>query len=104
MGEFKAAAILGRHAQLDGMGLPDVYRLGRIAQQLDPAAVRSVTIPVGGGAAASARRRRRRPLRRLRRRRHAPSPLTERAFPPSADLYGPSRLDVRLLHLGTVAG
>jgi LCP family protein required for cell wall assembly len=49
LGEFKAAAILGRHAQLDGLGLSDVYRLGRLAQRLDPAALRSVTIPVGGG-------------------------------------------------------
>ena len=49
VGEFKAAALAGRHAQLDGMGLTDVYRLGRVAQQLNPAAVRAVTIPVGGG-------------------------------------------------------
>jgi LCP family protein required for cell wall assembly len=49
IGEFKAAALIGRHAQVDGMGLSDVYRLGRVAQQLDPAAVRHVTIPVGGG-------------------------------------------------------
>jgi len=50
VGEFKAAALIGRHAQLDGMGLGDVYRLGRVAQQLNPAAARSVTIPVGGGS------------------------------------------------------
>ena len=50
VGEFKAAALIGRHAQLDGMGLSDVYRLGRVAQQLNPAAARSVTIPVGGGS------------------------------------------------------
>jgi LCP family protein required for cell wall assembly len=49
IGEFKAAALIGRHAQIDGMGLTDVYRLGRIAQQLNPAAARNVTIPVGGG-------------------------------------------------------
>ncbi|MGQ0824852.1 MAG: LCP family protein [Actinomycetota bacterium] len=48
-GEFTLLALLGRHAQLDGMGLTDVYRLGRIAHALDPAVVRSVTIPVGGG-------------------------------------------------------
>ena len=36
MGEFKAAALLGRHAQLDGIGLNDVYRLGRVAEQLEP--------------------------------------------------------------------
>ena len=49
LGEFKAAALIGRHAQLDGMGLTDVYRLGRVAEALNPAAARSVTIPVGGG-------------------------------------------------------
>jgi polyisoprenyl-teichoic acid--peptidoglycan teichoic acid transferase len=48
-GEFRAAALVGRHAQLDGVGLTDVYRLGRVAQRLDPAAVRSVSIPTGGG-------------------------------------------------------
>ncbi len=49
MGEFKTAALLGRHAQLDGLGLTDVYRLGRLAEKLDPAAIRNLTIPVGGG-------------------------------------------------------
>lgn len=49
LGEFKAAALIGRHAQIDGMGLADVYRLGRVAEALNPAAARSVTIPVGGG-------------------------------------------------------
>jgi LCP family protein required for cell wall assembly len=53
IGEFKVAALLGRHAQIDGMGLTDVYRLGRIAQQLNPAAARSVTIPTGGGGCMS---------------------------------------------------
>jgi LCP family protein required for cell wall assembly len=48
-GEFKLLALLGRHAQLDGLGLTDVYRLGRVAHQLDPALARNVTIPVGGG-------------------------------------------------------
>ena len=49
----EVAALVGRHARLDGMGLADVYRLGRIAQQLDPARVRSVTIPIGGGGCLS---------------------------------------------------
>jgi polyisoprenyl-teichoic acid--peptidoglycan teichoic acid transferase len=48
-GEFKAAALVGRHAQLDGVGITEVYRLGRVAQRLDPGAVRNVTIPTGGG-------------------------------------------------------
>ena len=49
VGELKAAALLGRHAALDGLGLTDVYRLARIAHRIDPAAVRSVTIPTAGG-------------------------------------------------------
>ena len=47
--DFKTAALLGRHAQLDGVGLVDLYRLGRVAHKLDMAKVRNVTIPVGGG-------------------------------------------------------
>jgi len=49
-GEFKVAALLARHAQLDGMGLTDVYRLGRIAFRLNPDTIRNVTIPVTGGS------------------------------------------------------
>jgi len=41
LGEFKAAAALARHTH--------VWRLGRVAHRLDPAAVKSVTIPTGGG-------------------------------------------------------
>jgi LCP family protein required for cell wall assembly len=52
-GEFKVAALLARHAQLDGLGISDVWRLGRIAFRLDPNAVRNVTIPVGGGGCLS---------------------------------------------------
>jgi LCP family protein required for cell wall assembly len=49
LGEFRAAALLGRHAQLDNVGVSDLYRLGRIAHRLDPAQVRSVRIPTTGG-------------------------------------------------------
>ena len=48
-GEFRLMALLGRHAQLDGMSLSDLYRLGRVAFRLNPNAIRNVTIPVGGG-------------------------------------------------------
>jgi LCP family protein required for cell wall assembly len=48
-GEFRLMALLGRHARLDGMSLADLYRLGRVAFRLNPNAVRSVTIPIGGG-------------------------------------------------------
>lgn len=52
---------LARHTRLDGLGLTDAYRLGRLAMAIDPARVRNVVLPVasaGGGAlvpAASAR-------------------------------------------------
>jgi LCP family protein required for cell wall assembly len=52
-GEFRVAALLARHTQVDGMGLTDVYRLGRVAHRLDPNAVRNVTLPVGGGGCLS---------------------------------------------------
>jgi hypothetical protein len=52
-GEFKLLALLGRHAQLDGLGLADVYRLGRIAFRIDPTQVKSITIPIGGGSCLS---------------------------------------------------
>jgi LCP family protein required for cell wall assembly len=52
-GQFKVAALVARHAQLDGMGLADLYRLGRLAGQLNATTIRSVTIPVGGGSCLS---------------------------------------------------
>jgi LCP family protein required for cell wall assembly len=48
-GEFHLMALLGRHAQLDGVGLSDVLRLGRIAYRLDPNKIRHVTLPTAGG-------------------------------------------------------
>jgi LCP family protein required for cell wall assembly len=48
-GEFRLVAAFGRHAQLDGVGLKDLYRLGRFAHRLDPAKVRNVLWPTGGG-------------------------------------------------------
>lgn len=48
-GEFRLLALLGRHAQVEGLGLRELYRLGRIARRLDPAQVRNVTIPVASG-------------------------------------------------------
>jgi LCP family protein required for cell wall assembly len=58
-GEFRVLALLGRHAQLDGIGIGDLFHLSRIAFSLDPNKIRNVTIPVtngqclglGGGAA-----------------------------------------------------
>jgi len=51
---LKDIAVLGRHARLDGLGLPDAYRLGRLALSLDPANVRNVVMPGRGGTAGGA--------------------------------------------------
>lgn len=48
-GEFKLLALLGRHAQLDGIGMKDLYRLGRVAFSLNPAQIQNITIPYVGG-------------------------------------------------------
>jgi polyisoprenyl-teichoic acid--peptidoglycan teichoic acid transferase len=49
-GEFKLLALFGRHAKLEGVGLKDLYRMGRIAHRIDPGSVRNVAFPTGGGA------------------------------------------------------
>ncbi|HEV7525559.1 MAG TPA: LCP family protein [Acidimicrobiia bacterium] len=49
-GEFKLLALLGRHAQLDGIGIKDLYRLGRIAFSLNPDQIQNITIPYTGGS------------------------------------------------------
>jgi len=46
---FKWLGVLTRHTRFDGVGLPELYRLGRMALAIDPAAVRNVTMP-GVGA------------------------------------------------------
>jgi LCP family protein required for cell wall assembly len=59
-GEFKLLALLGRHAKLDGIGIKDLYHLGRTAFALNPNQIQNVTIPItnggclglGGGAGA----------------------------------------------------
>lgn len=43
-------ATVGRHAQLDGIGLKDLYGLGRLGLSVDPAAVRNVLVPVASGS------------------------------------------------------
>ena len=53
--ELKYLAILARHSILNGVGARDLYRLGRLALSIDPASVKSVTMPgvskvIGGGA------------------------------------------------------
>jgi LCP family protein required for cell wall assembly len=49
-GEFKLLALLGRHAQLDGIGVSDLYKLGRVAFSLNPNEVKNVVIPVSNGS------------------------------------------------------
>jgi LCP family protein required for cell wall assembly len=50
---LKWMAVLARHVRLDGVGLGDLYRLGRLALSLDPANVRNVTMPGTTGNAAN---------------------------------------------------
>lgn len=46
-------SVLLRHATFDGAGWADLYRLGRLALSIDPARVRSVTVPGTIGSAAN---------------------------------------------------
>jgi len=50
---LKWMAVLARHTRLDGVGLGDLYRLGRLALSIDPANVRNVTMPGTAGSAAN---------------------------------------------------
>jgi polyisoprenyl-teichoic acid--peptidoglycan teichoic acid transferase len=51
---FKALAVLGRHSRLSGVGLNDLYQLGRLGLAIDPARVRNVTMPATMGFAGAA--------------------------------------------------
>jgi hypothetical protein len=46
-------AVLTKYARLDGIGLGDLYRLGRLALSIDPDDVRNVTMPGTTGTAAN---------------------------------------------------
>jgi LCP family protein required for cell wall assembly len=48
-GEFRLLALLGRHARLDGVGLEDLYRLGRVAFSINPDKMEHVVLPVANG-------------------------------------------------------
>ena len=50
---LKWMSVLARHTRLDGVGLGDLYRLGRLALSIDPANVRNVTMPGTTGSAAN---------------------------------------------------
>lgn len=46
---LKWLAVFTKYARLDGIGLGDLYRLGRLALSIDPANVRNVTMPGNAG-------------------------------------------------------
>lgn len=48
-GAFRLLALLGANAQITGASLNDLFRLGRLAESVNPAYIRNYTIPVGGG-------------------------------------------------------
>jgi len=48
-GQFRLISLLYQHAKLMGLGINDLYELGRLMYRIPPGAIRSVTIP-GGGA------------------------------------------------------
>lgn len=51
---LKALAILGRNAHFTGVGLNDLYNLGRLGLSIDPARVRNVGMPATIGSAGGA--------------------------------------------------
>ncbi|MEA2972873.1 MAG: polyisoprenyl-teichoic acid--peptidoglycan teichoic acid transferase [Actinomycetota bacterium] len=53
-GTFRLLSVLLRHTTTDGLGLSDLYRLGRLALAIDPATVTNVTMPGVAGQAGSA--------------------------------------------------
>lgn len=46
---LKLLANVGRHAQLEGVGVNDLYNLARLGLSIDPANVRNVVVPIGSG-------------------------------------------------------
>jgi LCP family protein required for cell wall assembly len=50
VGTLTLLANLGRHTQLEGIGLDDLYALGRLGLSIDPANVRNVVVPVTSGS------------------------------------------------------
>jgi LCP family protein required for cell wall assembly len=50
IGTLELLANLGRHAQLEGIGLKDLYALGRLGLSIDPANVKNVLVPVASGS------------------------------------------------------
>ena len=53
IGTLDLLADLGRHAKLDGIGLKDLYGLGRLGLSIDPAQVKNVLVPVVSGSGSN---------------------------------------------------
>jgi anionic cell wall polymer biosynthesis LytR-Cps2A-Psr (LCP) family protein len=53
IGTLDLLADLGRHARLDGVGLKDLYGLGRLGLSIDPAQVKNVLVPVVSGSGSN---------------------------------------------------
>ncbi|MGH3851136.1 MAG: hypothetical protein ACRDRT_15835, partial [Pseudonocardiaceae bacterium] len=47
-------SVLGRHVDVEGVGLVELYRLGRLGLSIDPAKMRNVTMPGNVGMAGAA--------------------------------------------------
>jgi LCP family protein required for cell wall assembly len=50
IGTLKLLANLGRHAELVGIGIDDLYDLGRLGLSIDPGNVRNVVVPISAGS------------------------------------------------------
>lgn len=48
-GQFHLITLLYQHAQLTGLGVGDLYHLGRVMLRIPASGVRNVTIPIAGG-------------------------------------------------------
>ncbi len=49
-GTLELVATLGRHAQLEGIGVKDLYPLARLGLSIDPSNMRNVLVPVSSGS------------------------------------------------------
>ncbi len=48
-GRFQLAALLVQHAQLSGLGITDLVKLGQLADKITPSGIKTVTMPSAGG-------------------------------------------------------
>ncbi|MGH9190019.1 MAG: LCP family protein [Acidimicrobiales bacterium] len=51
---FRWLAVLSRHSRFDGISVPEIYRLGRLAASVDPNRLNNVTMPGYAGYAGAA--------------------------------------------------